>query len=196
MKNTEIDPYNPLFALLATEAPQTDPSELQGVLCGLLASDANASGPHILEVLGSHASLHGNWSKDAQTLVLALAEQVQQAYQGDSLDLHILLPGDDQSLVERVSALALWCEGFMVGFGTGTAGLKDADLSPSLQEAIADMVAISQVEAPENDNQEAALLFEQVLEHCRVSAILVFTELALRRRRASGVEDNNKPTRH
>lgn len=198
MTHTESDLFEPLATLLLTEAPRMNPAELQGVICGLLSSDTNATAPHVLGILASHAALRDGWSAAAQSMLVTLSEEAGHAFQGDSLDLTILLPGDDQPLSERVASLAVWCEGFMVGFGTGTAGLKDADLPPSLQEAIADLAAISQVETPEEDDEEAENLFEQVLEHCRVSALLVFTELALMRRRKAGggSKDDNEPVRH
>lgn len=173
-----------------------NPAELHGVICGLLSSDNNATAPKVLGVLASHAAVTDGWSTQAQGMLVTLSEQAGHAFQGDALDLDILLPADDQPLSERVVSLAVWCEGFMVGFGTGTAGLKDADLPPSLQEAIADLAAISQVETPEDEDAEAENFFEQVLEHCRVSALLVFTELALMRRRKAGKDDNNEPVRH
>lgn len=198
MTNTESDLFESLATLLLTEAPLMNPAELHGVICGLLSSDTSAAA-HTLAVLASHAGLSDGWSAAAEKMLVTLSEGAGHAFQGDALDLTILLPGDDEPLSERVVSLAVWCEGFMVGFGTGTAGLKDVDLSPSLQEAIADLAAISQVETPEDEDREGEKLFEQVLEHCRVSALLVFTELALMRRRKAGKggsDDSNELVRH
>ncbi|MBQ0754055.1 MAG: UPF0149 family protein [Gammaproteobacteria bacterium] len=199
MTNTESDLFEPLATLLLSEAPLMNPAELHGVICGLLSSDTKAATAHILGVLASHAALRDGWSAEAEKMLVALSEDVGHAFQGEALDLTILLPGDDQPLSERVVSLAVWCEGFMVGFGTGTAGLKDVDLPHSLQEAIADLAAISQVETPDDEDSEGEKLFEQVLEHCRVSALLVFTELALMRRRKAGKagsDESNEPVRH
>lgn len=195
MANNSSEVFQPLALSLSSDAPRMNPAELQGVICGLLASGQAAEGPEMLGVLASHAGLRDGWGKGCATMLVSLRDHAFKAFHGDALDLDILLPADQQPLAERVNALACWCEGFMAGFGTGTAGMKDADLPPSLQEAIADIVAISQVEAPEQGDDEAENLFEQVLEHCRVSALLVFTELALMRRRQKG-DNVAEPTRH
>lgn len=197
MTTNESDLFAPLAAVLATEAPRLNPSELQGVICGLLAAGMTAEEPELCGVLASHAGLRDGWSSAATQIFSTLRQRAWDAFHGDTLELSLLLPDEQQPLAERVAALAVWCEGFMVGFGTGTAGMKYSDLPPSLQEAIADMAAISQVEVPEDEEDDADGHLEQVIEHCRVSALLVFTELALLRRRQKS--DNKKtaePTRH
>jgi uncharacterized protein YgfB (UPF0149 family) len=94
----------------------------------------------------------------------------------------------------RVAALAQWCEGFLTGFGTGSAGVKDAELAPALQEAIADLAAVSQVDVPEGDGEEEEALLSQVTEHCRMAALMVFTEWQLKARQP---EKQSAPvTRH
>lgn len=195
MTQAQADLFAPLASLLASEAPRMSPAELQGVICGLLATGISAEGPEVLGVLVSHAGVRDGWSRASQEIFLQLSEHAHAALHGDSLELELLLPPDDAPLAERVTALAAWCEGFMVGFGTGTAGMKDADLPPALQEAIADLAAISQVEAPDEEDDDSENMFEQVAEHCRMSALLVFTELALMHRREK--RDNAaQPTRH
>ena len=109
----------------------------------------------------------------------------------------MLLPPEQEELGLRVAALGQWCEGFLVGFGTASAGLRDADLSPGLQEALSDLSAISQVSTPDDDGDEEEGMFEQVAEHARMAAIMVFTELALRQRRhTSQAPSQDPPTRH
>ncbi|MDF1782191.1 MAG: UPF0149 family protein [Alcanivoracaceae bacterium] len=195
MTDTHSDPFILFASLLANEAPHLNPSELHGVICGLLASGLSAEDPEMQGVLASHADVKHGWSMSAQSLFGKFRDEAHAAFHGDSLEMSILLPDEEQLLSDRVAALAVWCDGFMVGFGTGTAGMKDADLPTPLQEAIADLVAISQVESPEDEDEEGESLFEQVVEHCRVSALLIFTELALMRRRQNG-QNTNEPTRH
>lgn len=195
MANNSAEVFQPLLMSLSSEAPRMNPAELQGVICGLLAAGLSAEGPEMLDVLASHAGLRDGWGKGCAAMLVSLRDHAYKAFHGDALELDILLPEDSEPLSDRVAALGCWCDGFMAGFGTGTAGMKDADLPPSLQEAIADIVAISQVEAPQQQDDEGEGLFEQVLEHCRVSALLVFTELALMRRRQKG-DNNAEPTRH
>jgi uncharacterized protein YgfB (UPF0149 family) len=107
------------------------------------------------------------------------------------------LPPEQEELGLRVAALGQWSEGFLVGFGTASAGLKDSDLSPGLQEALSDLSAISQVETPDQAGDEEEAMFEQVADHTRMAAIMVFTELALKQRRQNKETGEQKaPTRH
>lgn len=196
MTTRDPDLYTRLADLLASEAPRINPAELHGVVCGLLASGMTAETAELCGVLASHAALRDGWSLAARDLFTELRNQAWEAFHGDTLELALLLPDSREPLADRVTALASWCEGFMVGFGTGTAGMKDADLPPSLQEAIADLAAISQVDVPEEEDEAAAGQLEQVVEHCRISALLVFTELALMRRRQKSDNRGSEPVRH
>lgn len=193
---TDSGIYHPLAATLSRDTPTLHPSELHGVVCGLLAAGQEASAPELLGMLASHAGLGQGWSEATAALIVAARDEAHAAFHGDALDLALALPDDEAPLDERVTALGLWCEGFMVGFGTGTAGAADADLPPAVQEAIADLSAVSRVEAPEDADEDAERMLEDVAEHCRVAALTIFTELALMRRREIGDNAPRTPTRH
>lgn len=137
----------------------------------------------MLGVLASHVDLEGSWPERVSSLLVALRDEAVLAFDGDGLDLSLLLPDDDEELGLRVAALGQWCEGFLVGFGTGSAGAADASLPPALQEAIADLAAVSQVDVPDQEGVEEEALFAAVTEHCRMAALMVFTEWQLRARR-------------
>ncbi|WP_156496766.1 YecA family protein, partial [Alcanivorax sp. HI0083] len=88
--------------------------------------------------------------------------------------------------------------GFLVGFGTGSANTHDKDLSPGVQEALSDLAAISQVATPDDDGDAEEDMFEQVAEHCRMSALMIYTELVMRHqgKPESAPADKTPPTRH
>ena len=64
-----------------------------------------------------------------------------------------------------------------------------------MQEALSDIAAISQVGLPEDSSDEEEAMFEQVAEHCRMAAMMVFTELALTHRAASAPQ-GKPPVQH
>ncbi|PKM21931.1 MAG: hypothetical protein CVV10_06870 [Gammaproteobacteria bacterium HGW-Gammaproteobacteria-14] len=177
------DVFQPLADALGQAGVRHSPSELHGVLCGLLSTGMETEAPAMLGVLASHVDLTGNWPERVASLLVALRDEAVLAFDGDGLDLSLLLPDDDEELGLRVAALGQWCEGFLVGFGTGSAGASDASLPPALQEAIADLAAVSQVDVPDQDGAEEEALFAAVTEHCRMAALMVFTEWQLRARR-------------
>lgn len=185
--------YQPLAESLARAGVAHSPAELHGVICGLLSTGVTDDDPGLLGVLAAHVDLDGQWSGEASQLLLGLRDQVRHAYEGEGLDLVLLLP-EHEELEIRVATLGHWCEGFLAGFGTGSAGVSDADLPAGLQEALSDLVAVSHVELPEDDSPEEEDMFEQVSEHCRVAAMMIFTELALRARK--GMKQDKPVTRH
>lgn len=91
-------------------------------------------------------------------------------------DLRLLLPEDNRPLPERVTALGQWCEGFI--YGLGLTGLRDlSGLGPTGAEFLADLQAISRVDAagPAGEVDEAA--FEELAEYVRLGAMVVHETL-------------------
>jgi uncharacterized protein len=183
MTDTDSDLFQPLALALSQAGVRHSPSELHGVICGLLSTGIDSDAPALLGMLASHVELPAGWPAQAADLLVELRDQAVTAFDGDGLDLTLLLPDDDEELALRVAALAQWCEGFLTGFGTGSAGVRDADLPPAMQEAIADLAAVSQVDTPETDGDEEEALLSQVTEHCRMAALMVFTEWQLKARK-------------
>ncbi|MFN3713739.1 MAG: UPF0149 family protein [Alcanivoracaceae bacterium] len=190
MTDAHSDLFHSLAEALAHAGVRHSPSELHGVICGLLSTGIETEAPALLGVLASHAEMAGVWPARAADLLVTLRDEAVAAFDGDGLDLALLLPGDEEELALRVAALAQWCEGFLAGFGRGSAGVRDADLAPALQEAIADLAAVSQVDEPEADGDDEEALLSQVTEHCRMAALMVFTEWQLKLRQPAA----DKPT--
>lgn len=159
------------------------PSEVQGVICGLLATGHGRRDDELLGVLAAHVELPSGFDNDVSALLLGCRDQALAAFADTGLDLTLLLPEDEEDLGLRVAALGQWSEGFLVGFGTGAAGTSDSALSMGIQEALSDLAAISQVATPEDDDPEGEDMFEQVAEHCRMAALMIYTELVMKAER-------------
>lgn len=187
--------FQPLAEVLNGLGVQQSPSELQGVICGLLGAGVSPEDAELEGLLAAHVQVTDAWPESAALAFAALRDQAHEGLVGDDLDLAILLPADDVDLRDRVAALGQWCEGFLTGFGTGTAGMNDNDFTPSLQEALSDLAAVSNVEIPREADDELETLFEQVAEHVRVAALMVYTEMVLRDR-SKPSRDNGPATRH
>jgi len=181
---------------LAAAGVAHSPSELQGVLAGLLATGHGGHDEEVLGVLAAHTDIDGGFDGVLSVALLSLRDQLHEGFQGTGLDLALLLPGDEEELGLRVAAVAQWCEGFLVGFGTGSANTHDKDLSPGIQEALSDLAAISQVATPEEDGDEEEDMFEQVAEHCRMAALMIYTELVMRHQDKPAPAPETPPTRH
>lgn len=179
MSQAAADHFDSLSDALVRAAVRHSPAELHGVICGLLSTGHGSQDAELLGMLAAHVELAAGWEADTGRQLLALRDLTRDGFTAEGLELQLVLPEEDSGLSERITALGQWCEGFLVGFGTGSAGVRDSDLAPGLQEALSDIAAISQIGAPDEDDEEDAQMFEQVAEHCRLAALMVFTELAL-----------------
>lgn len=152
----------------------TSPAELQGALVGIL-SGGRTFGP-------------ANWLAwflefaDAQKEPSAeLTEAIQQFYQGtvdslqdNQLGFQLLIPDEDTELAVRINALAEWCEGFLVGFGSS--GISaDTQFSTDVTEMLQDLASIAQV-ADDELEQDAEKDFFELAEYVRVVAMRLFAE--------------------
>jgi len=195
--SNDID-FEVLVQGLAAAGVKHSPSELQGVIAGLLATGHGGQNEELLGVLAAHVDMPEGFGAEMNGALLTVRDQLHGGYQGTGLELNLLLPADEDDLGLRVAALAQWSEGFLVGFGTGSANTHDKDLSPGVQEALSDLAAISQVATPDDDGDAEEDMFEQVAEHCRMSALMIYTELVMRHqgKPESSPADKTPPTRH
>ncbi|WP_348677852.1 UPF0149 family protein [Alcanivorax profundi] len=195
--SNQID-FEVLAQALAAAGIAHSPSELQGLAAGLLATGHGGRDEELLGVLASHVDFEPGQHFEASLagMLVAMRDGLADGFADTGLALHLLLPADEDDLGLRVAAIAQWCEGFLVGFGTGSANTHDKDLSPGVQEALSDLAAISQVETPDADGDEEEDMFEQVAEHCRMSALMIYTDLVMRREGKPEAPASKPPTRH
>lgn len=194
---SDDDLFSVLGDALGSAGVAHSPAELHGVVCGLLAGGVRPAESELQGVLAAHTDLAGGWPASLAAPFVALKDQALASLEGEGLELALLLPPDQEDLGLRVAALGQWCDGFLAGFGTASAGMRDEELSPALQESLSDLSAISQVGTPDDEGEEEEAMLEQVAEHARMAAIMVFTELALRQRRADDAQGKGEtPTQH
>ncbi len=194
----ELPDFDELARAAAQAGIPNSPSELHGVVCGLLATGHGHEDSALLGTLAAHAEQPEGLPPELSRALIDWRDQTMEGFSGTGLELPLLLPADEDDLDLRVAALGQWSEGFLVGFGTGSANTHDKDLSPGVQEALSDLAAISQVATPDDDGDAEEDMFEQVAEHCRMSALMIYTELVMRHqgKPESAPADKTPPTRH
>lgn len=170
---TDFPDYAPLAEQIKSAGHPYTPAELYGVLCGCLAVKPVPSEAATLSCLAAHIGT-ARWPVAWVAGWQAMRKRVIDAYESDSMELPLLLP--DDSLAERVTALASWCDGFMAGFAESCGSGK---LPRSVNSALSDLMAISQAEAPASASEEEQRQFAEIEEHCRMVAVSVFTDMAL-----------------
>jgi len=132
---------------------------------------------------------HQNWQKTALTVLdlpepsetmsealAAFYELIKTAIDDEQYGFKMLLPDDALPIAERNRALADWCRGYLLGFGSlGETTIKKVDEQG--QEAIRDLVKVAQLDTQveENDENESALF--EVMEYVRIAVLALYAQL-------------------
>jgi uncharacterized protein len=83
---------------------------------------------------------------------------------------------EDESVEEKVTSLAFWCQGYVVGFSSYGAKLK-LKITDTIKEIILDLTKVSQIETDKHnsdDNNEA--MYMEVLEYVRMAVMHIHYE--------------------
>src|SRR5512143_3194256 len=127
------------------------PADSHGMLCGLLCARADAEpGTWLVQTLGKVRTgdvLAGECRKQ----LLSLYRETAQQLAGESYDLRLLLPDDDEPLALRSEALGEWCQGFLFALAMSEEQIWD-NLSPEAKEVGHDFTEIAGVVAPEGED--------------------------------------------
>jgi uncharacterized protein YgfB (UPF0149 family) len=93
----------------------------------------------------------------------------------DSYSFQLMLPDDDDSIVERGHALSVWVQGFNLGFGLQQ---KDkAVYSEDVKEVLIDFAEIANLSDEMEEDEDTEQAYFEIAEYVRISALLCFTEL-------------------
>ena len=172
-------------ALRRTEA-STDASEAHGSLCGLVCGLGEGGPSAWLADTLADSSTDGTAAEQAQVLLQSLASSTRIALETGDMAFQPLLPDDDEPLVQRVDALAQWCQGFNHGlFVAARIGDAEAELaSGNTAEIVRDFGEMAQVSVGDEEaDADGEAAYMELVEYVRVSVQLVYEELATVRQR-------------
>ncbi|MBP9725880.1 MAG: UPF0149 family protein [Gammaproteobacteria bacterium] len=185
MPQTVLPTYAPLNEFLFDSGAYLDACELHGMLCGFIAG--GSATPNLAWMSLLLASAEENRRAELEACVTALFRVSLEQLSSFGFDFEILLPiaepGQDLLLI---SSLSKWSEHFLLGLGIAeslTQSHKKTDETKKtqaidVQEAKSDIRNVSRIynqilQCQEPFDEEA---FSSLLEHVRVSAMLIFTE--------------------
>lgn len=175
-------------ATITTENIQAHASEIHGVLAGLIC----AGFP--FEDQGYLIMLHDlfNNGEGFPTQVKAAVKQMFSELWTDILDDHysfqLMLPDDDDALVERGHALGAWVQGFNLGFG-----LQQKDkpvVSEEVKEVLTDFAEIANISNEMEEDEDTEQAFFEISEYVRISSLLCFSELGALPTKSGGHEQD------
>jgi uncharacterized protein YgfB (UPF0149 family) len=173
--------YAEIQNALTGEHSLADAAEAHGTLTGSLCS---VSDYRFEDWLGDILP-DGKARPPEAALLRELYRSTADALVGPDMGFDLLLPQDDQSLIERAGALGLWCQGFLYGLGLGV--LRDTARMPDeLSEIVADITEIGRAAVDTSQSEESnEAAYAELVEFLRVSVQVVFEQLAPRRARTA-----------
>ncbi len=175
-QNQHLD-YDEVFEVLDSASTPLQAAECHGLLSGLICASGFADPRVWVAELFEAYDPSSSHEEKAYKLTQALYEKSITAFNSPDLEFELLLPDDEQALIERTEALGEWCQGFLAGLGLG--GLPDEQrLSPEVKELLEDLSQVAKVDFEDEEfNEDDAVAFEEVTEYVRVGVIFMFEEL-------------------
>jgi hypothetical protein len=156
---------------------QVHAAELHGVLTGLVCAGFPFESHDYLAMITDLFNEGENLPVKVKTIVKLTFSDIWKNILDDSYGFQLMLPDDDDSIVERGHALSVWVQGFNLGFGLHQ---KDkAIVSEDVKEVLSDFAEIANLsdEMEEDENNEQA--YFEIAEYVRISSLLCFTELGV-----------------
>ena len=174
---TELPDFDDFADLLLQCNSLASPTDLQGVVCGLLSAGAPLTQPQWHELAKQLMDVE-NLDPLMIEALDALLRASQEELKGDGFSLGLLLPSDHVDLDMRVQSLAGWCSSFLHGFGG--AGLKaNQSFSAEAAEALRDIAALAQIDVDDESSEaEAEANYMEVVEYLRMAVLTLYLEFA------------------
>lgn len=174
-------------AVITTENIQSHASEIHGVLTGLVCAGFTFEEQNYINLLNDLFN-NGEGIPDA---VKGVIKQMYSELWADILDdayaFQLMLPDDDDSIVERGHALGKWVQGFNLGFGLQQK--NNPVTSSEVKEVLTDFAEIANLSDDMEEDEDTEQAYFEISEYVRISALLCFTELG-----SSPATVNNKNT--
>jgi uncharacterized protein YgfB (UPF0149 family) len=155
--------------------------QVHGLLCSRLAvtgaDGASRWFAQVLEDTDPNNALRG----ECEAVLDALCSETWRQLVERQSEFTLLLPGDDDSMLERTVAMAQWCEGFLHGLVSEKHSdeLKKRLSEEPLADIIKDMLQITRAtigDDGDDEGDESAII--ELVEYLRVAAQLAYEELA------------------
>lgn len=179
MKATSLPKYNELSQALKQTTLKLHPSQVHGLICGILCGPKQNKSAWEDLVTGAkttdktHKILENLYSSSANLLNDFLIE------------FQLILPTDTKTLPMRAEALTLWCQGFLTGLKLVNIPIVNREPG-EITEAINDIIEIAKMNYEEVvANEEDEVAYTELVEFIRVAVILIYQDL-------KEIEDSSK----
>jgi uncharacterized protein YgfB (UPF0149 family) len=157
-------------------------AEMHGSLCGVICAGGRSTARKWLLVQIGEATGDPDGRRELSERLHELEQEVWVGLCGMAMEFTPLLPDDSVALAERISALTLWCHGFISGLALGGLNIPEAggQDGSEIAEIIQDFSEITQadptVAAGDAEVDEAS--FVELAEYVRVGVQILYETLS------------------
>jgi uncharacterized protein len=171
MKQLSMPNYRELDQALSKTPLKLHPSQVHGLICGILCGnpDSNAAWEEL--VTGDKET--GKTHDLLQSLFNYSAHQLDEFL----FEFELVLPPDSEDLRARAEALTLWCQGHLTGLKLSQVQIVDRGPG-EMTEAINDLIEIAKMNYEEvvaSEEDEAA--YVELIEYVRMAIILIYQDI-------------------
>lgn len=147
------------------------PSEVHGLICGLLCGPKPIPGDWKTLVLGPERS------KEADECLQSIYHYNVQHLEDFLFDFQLCLPKDSELLSDRAESLTLWCQGFLTGLQSNEVPLLNRKPDET-SEAIHDLIEIAKMNYDKiASSEEDETAYTELAEYIRLAIILIYQNL-------------------
>lgn len=173
-KSSKLD-FSSAQAIITTENIQSHASEIHGVLTGLVCAGFTFEEQSYIVMLNDLFN-NGDVFPDAvKTVIKQMYSELWADILDDDYAFQLMLPDDDDSIVERGNGLSNWVQGFNLGFGLQQK--NNPVTSSEVKEVLTDFAEIANLSDEMEEDEDTEQAYFEISEYVRISALLCFTEL-------------------
>ncbi|EFP98099.1 YecA family protein [Vibrio caribbeanicus] len=177
MSKKQLPEYLNFASELQSAGLAVNPSELHGLLTGMLSGGMNFSDKSWQPLVFDYVSEGMAWPSNVLSITQVVLDKTSDDLTQTTLELALFLPDEEAgaTLFDVADGLADWVNHFISGLGLIGASLTKA--SKDTKEALADLEEIAKLGIDEDDDmQEQGDLLEQVIEHAKACVLIIHAE--------------------
>lgn len=171
MTQYPLPDYSELEQALSETVLKLHPSQVHGILCGVLSG--NVSGTLAWEELVVGSKDTSKSHTILQALYAASAKQLNDFL----FEFQLVLPDDTEKLSVRAEAMTLWCQGYLTGLKLAQVQMIGREAG-DVTEAINDLIEIAKMNYEDvvaGEEDESA--YVELVEYVRMAVILIYQDI-------------------
>ena len=186
MINKKTDTNLPIYQKLAEALRKLDAlseaAELHALLCALCTGGAHVKiNAWIDSLLPSSLESENAKIQSAVEVLSQMYQATKWHFSNHGVDFQLLLPSNSAPFYQRITALAMWCQGYLAGLGLSKINLSQS--ANEVKEAVNDLVDISRLqydgEIDGKEDQEKS--YTELVEYTKIAVLRIDNKFNLRK---------------